>query len=53
MVDFTSDRPIVMTGSHNYSTNASQGNDENISITRDDTDAADNFACEIMRIYDG
>jgi len=35
VVDFTSDHPIVMTGSHNYSTNASQGNDENIVITRD------------------
>lgn len=53
VVDFTSDHPIVMTGSHNYSTNASQGNDENMTITRGDTDAADNFACEIMRIYDG
>ncbi|HYM78882.1 MAG TPA: phospholipase D-like domain-containing protein [Candidatus Dormibacteraeota bacterium] len=52
VVDFTSDHPIVISGSHNYSTNASASNDENAAIIRDDTDLADNFACEIMRIYD-
>lgn len=53
VVDFSSDHPIVITGSHNYSNNASASNDENVTIIRNDTDLADNFACEIMRIYDG
>jgi hypothetical protein len=52
VVDFTSDRPIVMSGSHNFSSNASQSNDENYEIFQGNTELADTFGCEIMRIYD-
>jgi phosphatidylserine/phosphatidylglycerophosphate/cardiolipin synthase-like enzyme len=52
VVDFTSDHPIVISGSHNFSLNASQANDENYEIVRDDTEFADTFGCEVMRIFD-
>jgi phosphatidylserine/phosphatidylglycerophosphate/cardiolipin synthase-like enzyme len=52
VVDFTSNQPIVISGSHNFSLNASQANDENYEIVRDDTEFADTFGCEIMRIFD-
>ena len=52
VVDVTSDSPLVISGSHNYSTNASSKNDENYLIVRRDLDVADVYLCEIMRIYD-
>jgi phosphatidylserine/phosphatidylglycerophosphate/cardiolipin synthase-like enzyme len=52
VVDFTSDQPIVISGSHNFSANASQSNDENYEIFRGDTELADTFGCEIMRLFD-
>ena len=45
-------RPWVISGSHNLSKAASDGNDENFLILRGDTDAADCYGCELMRIYD-
>jgi PLD-like domain len=52
VVDFTSDQPTIISGSHNFSANASQSNDENYEIFRGNTELADTFGCEIMRIYD-
>ena len=52
IVDFTSDSPIVISGSHNFSNNASQGNDENFLILQDNVDVADCYGCELMRLYD-
>lgn len=52
LVDFTSENPIVISGSHNYSKAASQGNDENYLILRADPDVADAYGCELLRIYD-
>jgi phosphatidylserine/phosphatidylglycerophosphate/cardiolipin synthase-like enzyme len=52
VIDFTSDQPIVISGSHNFSPNASQANDENYEIFRGNTELADTFGCEIMRIFD-
>ena len=51
VVDFTSDRPTVISGSHNLSKSASSGNDENFLIVRD-RDVADCYGVELMRIYD-
>src|SRR5258706_6604867 len=52
IVDFTSDAPIVISGSHNLSKSASEANDENYFIVRGDTDVADCYGCELMRLYD-
>jgi phosphatidylserine/phosphatidylglycerophosphate/cardiolipin synthase-like enzyme len=52
VIDVTSDAPLVISGSHNFSTNASKNNDENYLIIRRDLDVADVYLCEIMRIYD-
>ncbi len=51
VVDFTSDEPIVISGSHNLSKAASSGNDENFLVLRD-PDVADCYGVELMRIYD-
>lgn len=53
LIDFTSDSPIIINGSHNYSDPASKANDENYMIIRGNTDLADVFGCEILRVYDG
>jgi phosphatidylserine/phosphatidylglycerophosphate/cardiolipin synthase-like enzyme len=50
--DFTSDAPVIISGSHNYSRAASEGNDENYLILRGNRDVADCYGCEIMRLYD-
>ncbi len=52
IVDFTSDTPTIISGSHNLSKSASEGNDENFLIMRGDTDVADCYGCELMRLYD-
>ncbi|MCG8341584.1 MAG: phospholipase D-like domain-containing protein [Chlorobiales bacterium] len=52
VIDVTSDLPMIISGSHNFSTNASRNNDENYLIIRRDIDVADVYLCEIMRIYD-
>jgi phosphatidylserine/phosphatidylglycerophosphate/cardiolipin synthase-like enzyme len=52
IADFTSDAPVVISGSHNYSRAASEGNDENYLIVRGNRDVADCYGCELMRLYD-
>ncbi len=52
IIDFTSDHPTVISGSHNLSEPASSGNDENMLMIREDTDTADIFGCELMRLYE-
>lgn len=52
VIDFTSDAPIVISGSHNFSSNASRSNDENFLIIQGNTDVADCYGCELMRLYD-
>jgi phosphatidylserine/phosphatidylglycerophosphate/cardiolipin synthase-like enzyme len=52
VVDFTSDSPMVISGSHNLSKNASQGNDENYLVICKHPDVADCYGIEVMRIYD-
>ncbi len=50
--NFTTDNPIVVSGSHNLSVPASNGNDENYLIMRGDTDLADRYGLEILRFYE-
>lgn len=52
VVNFTSDNPIVISGSHNLSVPASNGNDENYLVFHGNTDVADCYGVEVMRIYD-
>lgn len=52
VVDFTTDAPFVISGSHNLSRSASAGNDENFLVVNGDTDVADAYGVELMRIYD-
>ncbi|WP_223485185.1 phospholipase D-like domain-containing protein [Pseudomonas sp. A-RE-19] len=52
VVDFTSDTPTIISGSHNLSTAASNGNDENYLIIRGDTDLADRYGLELLRFYE-
>jgi len=52
VIDFTSAAPTVMSGSHNYSANASGGNDENYLIIRGAVEVADCYGVELMRLYD-
>jgi hypothetical protein len=52
VVDFTSDEPVVISGSHNLSAAASGQNDENFLVIRGDTDVADCYGVELMRLYD-
>ena len=52
VADFTSDDPVVLSGSHNLSGSASSGNDENYLIMRGDTDLADRYGIEVLRFYE-
>jgi phosphatidylserine/phosphatidylglycerophosphate/cardiolipin synthase-like enzyme len=52
VVNFTGSSPIVLSGSHNLSVPASNGNDENYLIMRGDTDLADRYALEVLRFYE-
>lgn len=52
VVDFTSDAPTVISGSHNLSGAASTSNDENFMVIRGDADIADAYGVELMRLYD-
>jgi phosphatidylserine/phosphatidylglycerophosphate/cardiolipin synthase-like enzyme len=52
VANFTSDAPIIISGSHNLSKPASEGNDENYFIIRGDTDLADRYGLEILRFYE-
>jgi PLD-like domain len=52
VIDFTSDAPTVISGSHNLSLAASDSNDENYLIVRGAIDVADCYGVELMRLYD-
>ena len=52
ITDFTTDAPTIISGSHNLSTSASNGNDENFLIIRGDTDLADRYGLELLRFYE-
>jgi phosphatidylserine/phosphatidylglycerophosphate/cardiolipin synthase-like enzyme len=52
VTDFTSDAPTIISGSHNLSAAASNGNDENYLIVRGDTDLADRYGLELLRFYE-
>lgn len=52
VVDFTSDHPVIISGSHNLSKPASESNDENFLIIRGDTNLADRYGLEILRFYE-
>ncbi len=52
VVNFTGDKPMIISGSHNLSGAASKKNDENYLIIRGDTDLADRHGLEILRFYD-
>jgi phosphatidylserine/phosphatidylglycerophosphate/cardiolipin synthase-like enzyme len=43
---------VVISGSHNLSEAASKGNDENFLIVRGNTDVADCYGCELLRLYE-
>ncbi len=52
VIDPFSDDPIVVTGSHNFSTAASRNNDENLVIVRGDRALAQRYAVHIQGVYD-
>ncbi|WP_247842190.1 phospholipase D-like domain-containing protein [Pseudomonas sp. MWU12-3103b] len=52
ITDFTTDAPTIISGSHNLSTSASNGNDENFLIIHGDTDLADRYGLELLRFYE-
>lgn len=52
ITDFTSDNPTVIVGSHNFSKPASDKNDENFVVIKGNTEVADTYFCEMMRLYD-
>jgi phosphatidylserine/phosphatidylglycerophosphate/cardiolipin synthase-like enzyme len=52
VTDFTTDTPTIISGSHNLSAAASNGNDENYLIIRGDTDLADRYGLELLRFYE-
>ncbi|KII34093.1 phospholipase D-like domain-containing protein [Pseudomonas fluorescens] len=52
VTDFTTDTPTIISGSHNLSASASNGNDENYLIIRGDTDLADRYSLELLRFYE-
>ncbi|MGH8108097.1 MAG: phospholipase D-like domain-containing protein [Arenimonas sp.] len=52
VANFTTDNPTIISGSHNLSNPASNGNDENYLIIRGDTDLADRYGLEILRFYE-
>ncbi|WP_248767322.1 phospholipase D-like domain-containing protein [Pseudomonas sp. MWU12-2345] len=52
VTDFTTDAPTIISGSHNLSVGASDGNDENYLVIRGDTDLADRYGLEILRFYE-
>ena len=52
VANFTTDTPTVISGSHNLSVGASNGNDENYLIIRGDRDLADRYGLEVLRFYE-
>lgn len=51
VIDPFSSDPVVITGSHNYSSSASGKNDENFIIVKGDHDLAEAYAVNIMGAY--
>jgi len=51
LIDFDSNEPVLVTGSSNFSSSSSGSNDENAVVIRGNTQVADIYACEIMRLY--
>jgi phosphatidylserine/phosphatidylglycerophosphate/cardiolipin synthase-like enzyme len=52
LIDPLSDDPIVITGSANFSPTSTTKNDENMLIIRGNTDVADAYFGEFMRLFD-
>ncbi|MEO6798432.1 MAG: phospholipase D-like domain-containing protein [Rhodanobacter sp.] len=52
VANFTTDSPVILSGSHNLSVPASNGNDENFLIIRGNTDLADRYGLELLRFYE-
>lgn len=52
ITDFTTKRPIIITGSNNFSKAASRSNDENMLILCREPSVADTYVTEMMRLYD-
>jgi len=52
VANFTTNDPVIISGSHNFSVPASNGNDENYLIIRGNTDLADRYGLEILRFYE-
>jgi len=52
LVNFTSDSPTIISGTHNPSQSASNGNDENFLVVRGDTNLADRYGLEILWFYE-
>jgi phosphatidylserine/phosphatidylglycerophosphate/cardiolipin synthase-like enzyme len=52
ILDFTSESPLIISGSHNLSQSASKDNDENYLILRGAPGVADTYGCEFLRLYD-
>jgi phosphatidylserine/phosphatidylglycerophosphate/cardiolipin synthase-like enzyme len=52
--DFTTNDPVVISGSNNFSASASAKNDENVLILKgkEARDVVDTYLCEMMRLYD-
>jgi phosphatidylserine/phosphatidylglycerophosphate/cardiolipin synthase-like enzyme len=51
LLDVLSDDPIVISGSANFSAASTQNNDENMVIVRGDTELADMYLGEFMRLF--
>ncbi len=52
ILDFTTENPTVIVGSHNFSKPASSTNDENFVVIKGNTSVADIYFGEMMRLYD-
>ncbi|CAN7303104.1 phospholipase D-like domain-containing protein [Acidovorax sp. LjRoot118] len=50
-IDPFGDHPIVITGSHNFSSAASEGNDENFLVIQNDKTLAQAYATHIISVY--
>jgi phosphatidylserine/phosphatidylglycerophosphate/cardiolipin synthase-like enzyme len=51
LIDPLGDDPIVITGSANFSPHSTTGNDENMLVIRGDTEVADDYLGEFMRLF--
>lgn len=51
IIDATTDHPTVITGSANFSEASTDKNDENMIIIHDDTEVADVYFTEYMRLF--